>query len=45
MIVAGSVEITHGAIYKLNEQGVELNKDDVAQLTNSLMVLTCSDGG
>jgi hypothetical protein len=43
--VAGSVEITHGALYRLNEAGIELNKEDVASLTTSLMVLTCSDGG
>jgi len=45
LIVAGSVEITHGAIFRLNESGIELNKEDVATLTTSLMVLTCSDGG
>lgn len=45
LIVAGSVEITHGAISKLGEAGIHLQKDDVAELTTSLMTLTCSDGG
>jgi len=43
--VAGSVEITHGAVMKLNEAGVHLQKDDIAELTTSLMTLTCSDQG
>jgi hypothetical protein len=29
MIVAGAVEITHDAITKLNEAGIQLSKDDV----------------
>lgn len=44
-IVAGSVEITHGAIDKLAQSGFRMQKKDVADLTTSLMTLTCSDAG
>ena len=30
LIVAGSVEITHGAIHRLNQSGIQMDKDDVA---------------
>lgn len=30
LIVAGSVDITHGAIYRLNDSGIKLDKEDVA---------------
>ena len=45
LIVAGAVEITHGAITNLNEAGINLQGEDVAELTTSLMTLTCSDQG
>ena len=45
LIVAGSCEITHGAIKALNDAGVNLSNDDKAELTTSLMTLTCSDQG
>jgi len=45
LIVAGSVEITHGAITSLNEAGIQLQSEDAAELTTSLMTLTCSDQG
>jgi hypothetical protein len=44
LIVQGSVSITHEAIEKLNAvDGIQLDKEDTAQLVKSLMCLTCSD--
>jgi len=45
LVVEGAVAITHGAISRLDTQRVELSDRDKADLTNSLMCLTCSDNG
>ena len=45
LIVEGSVMIVHDALKKLDEQGIELDKQDRSDLVKKLMVITCSDHG
>jgi len=43
VIVQGAVEITHDAIKLLNEASIELDQQDIGELTSNLMQITCAD--
>ena len=43
LIVEGSVLIVDGALKRLKERGIDLDKHEENDLVKKLMVITCSD--